>query len=144
MKLTADLKSCIVKVTPVGVNPSGVNGYSLKHNVQYTLKHKDRLEILLEQFVHEIIFDPEPEYAKKDGKILNQQSSEAKKRRNDDSFNDKDLQNKCIKLEARTQKFNKWEEVDDKNLYVFTSDGVRSGEKVSFRNFTNCLFMKNN
>lgn len=124
----ADFDTRTVKVTPLGINPSGVNGFCLKQNVEYTLKHSDRLELLLEQYIHEIVFDPAP--SEDENKIT-------LKRKIEDSAEEKNLKQP---KRAETQKTKSWEEVDDKNLYVFTSEGVQPKEKVRIVIFINFFF----
>lgn len=113
----------LVKITQLGVNPSGVNGFKLKQNVEYTLRHKDRLELLLDKYVHEVIFDPAPESFTQ---IIEDDVVKCKRKNEDDLDN---CRNKQPKLQLFQQKIG-WEEIDNKNLYIFTSKGIVSKEKV--------------
>lgn len=112
-----------VKVTQLGTNPSGVNGCKLNQNVIYNLRHKDRVELLLDKYVHEVIFNPIP---KDDTKLYEVNEVRAKRK------SAETLENGCIKQQKlHIQKENVWEEIDNKNLYIFSSKGVESREKVS-------------
>lgn len=124
VKLVANLQSCTVQVIPLAVNPCGVNGFSLKRHTEYTLHHKDRLELLLDQYIYEIIFDPEPKL------VLSENCTDQLKRKHADSFNEEP--------NSKQQKYDKkieqcvsgWEEIDNKKLLIFTSEGVKPRQKV--------------
>ncbi|GLV43754.1 Polynucleotide kinase 3'-phosphatase [Carabus blaptoides fortunei] len=120
VKLVANLQSCTVQVIPLAVNPSGVNGFSLKRHTEYTLHHKDRLELLLDQYVYEIIFDPAPKLTENQSKRICT-DAETKEPINKQQKCDKKLE-KCV---------SGWEEIDNKKLFIFTAEGVTPSPKIA-------------
>lgn len=118
LKLVADVKSSSVVAIPLGVNPSGVNGFSLKQHKEYTLKHKDRLELLLDQYIYEIVFDPAPDEG--------HNTSKGTKRMLDNV--DSEEQVKKQKIQS-TDVFG-WEEIDNKKLLIYTANNVEARSKV--------------
>lgn len=127
VKLTADLEKYVVYATPLGINPSGMNGFCLKRDVKYTLHHGDKLELLLDQYFYEIVFDPPPngKYKKIAECSITSVPSKRKYEEDIDSRNCKQQ-----KIHNGVQKSDEWEIVDNKNLYIFTSEGVQSKAKV--------------
>lgn len=117
LELVANVKTCTVKVIPLGTNPSGTNGFCLIKNKAYNLRHKDKLELVLDNYVHEIIFDPPPDDFS--------EGETSSKRRSEES----DEEQSSKKLKITPGVVFGWEEIDN-TLLIYTSKGVKPHNKV--------------
>lgn len=113
----------------MGVNPSGLDGFALKRNVPYKVGHGSKLEVLLNNYIHIIEFDPPPEGSD------NQKHSSKRKLDDEESTA---TQTKKIKAEsAPTESGVKeamddtWDDVDRGELYIFTAKGVKPSKKIA-------------
>ncbi|KAL0883203.1 hypothetical protein ABMA27_016639 [Loxostege sticticalis] len=129
VSLKADCEECSVELTQLGVNPSGLDGFALKRNVPYKVGHGSKLEVLLNNYIHIIEFDPPPEGSD------NQKHSSKRKLDDEESTA---TQTKKIKAEsAPTESGVKeamddtWDDVDRGELYIFTAKGVKSSKKIA-------------
>lgn len=122
----------MVEVKQLGVNPSGLNGFALAKSATLKVNHGSRIEILLNNYIHVIEFDPPP----------GSSGGATEKRKLDDDITP--IKNKIPKLasnsehstyitEASTVGINmsSWAEIDRGELYVFTSKGVKSSKKIA-------------
>lgn len=130
VSLNADYEECLVEVKQLGVNPSGLDGFALKKNGVYKVGHDHRIELLLNQYIHVIEFDPPPEGYEKP-------KPSHKRKLDEDETSDRKM--KALKTEfgremasvAKENMKNTWEDVDKGELYVFTSKGVTSSHKIA-------------
>ncbi|XP_041979634.1 uncharacterized protein F21D5.5 [Aricia agestis] len=118
LSLKANCEDCVVELKSLGVNPSGLNGFQLKNDTVYKIKHESRVEILLNNFIHIVEFDPPPE----DGE---RKSSKRKLEEGDNT------PSKLIKIESKEAMDNVWEDEDNKEVYIFTARGVKSSSKIA-------------
>ncbi|VVC89329.1 unnamed protein product, partial [Leptidea sinapis] len=123
--LKADCDQCLLEVKQIGINPSGLDGYALKKDGLYKIKHGSKIEILLNQYFHLVEFDPPPD----DYEVPNQ----GNKRKKDTISPER--QNKLIKIDNKNSVLvsmeDKWEDFENREVYVFTSKGVKSSSKIA-------------
>lgn len=99
----------------------------MKRHGEYKVSHGNRIEILLNNYIHIVEFDPPPE---------DYEPPKQNKRKLEDSNQDA-LPRKMSKIETDTKADiketmeNKWEEIDGGEVYIFTSKGVKSSSKVA-------------
>lgn len=129
MSLKADCENCIVHVKQLGINASGLDGCALVKEKLYKVEHGTRLEILLNNYIHVIEFDPPP-----DTNDNKRQSFKRKLETNEES----PAKKKSIKMASKEVISiikpaidDVWEEIDKGQLYVFTSKGVKSSSKIA-------------
>lgn len=129
VSLKANCEECNVEIKQLGVNPSGLEGFSLIKDKVYTVGHGSKIEVLLNHYIHVIEFDPPPEDS-------NTTKVNLKRKLKDDEVViikkkslkvDNDLSSPDIK-EAMD---NVWEEVDKGELYIYTSKGVKASSKIA-------------
>ena len=121
----------------LGPNVSGLNGFAIKKNETYVLKHADRLELLLGQYVHCIEFEPPP--------VTDEDKTGQLERKHKFEEVDAPTMNKrscnedvglCMdKNENDDLKENledKWEEIDNGKLLIYTAKNVTPRSKVNF------------
>ncbi|XP_038209815.1 uncharacterized protein F21D5.5 isoform X2 [Zerene cesonia] len=124
LSLTADCDQCLVEVKQIGINPSGLDGFALKKDGVYKIKHGSKLEILLNQYIHVIEFDPPPDDYEKPKLGIKRKSSETP-----------DHKRKLIKTEIDmdvkecTESY--WEDIDKGEVYIYTAKGVKSSRKIA-------------
>lgn len=95
----------------------------------YKVKHGSRIEILLNNYVHVIEFDPPPdkELTKNNNKRkLEEEKHETSPRKK--SKTQSELEQFTNIKEAMN---NVWEDVDKGEVYIFTAKGVKSSEKIA-------------
>ncbi|XP_023936095.2 uncharacterized protein F21D5.5 [Bicyclus anynana] len=126
ISLKADCEKCEVELKPLGVNPSGLDGFALKRHGQYTVSHGNRVEILLNNYIHVVEFEPPPD------------GYEAPKpiKRNLDDSSQEIAPRKKSKIESEQADVkeamdNSWEEIDRGEVYIFTAKGVKSSNKIA-------------
>ncbi|KAI8428499.1 hypothetical protein MSG28_007291 [Choristoneura fumiferana] len=128
VSLKADCEECVVEVKQLGINPSGFDGFAMKKGALYKLGHGTRVELLLNFYCHIIEFDPPPEgFEPKTGSKRKLEEEEDCPRKKKNLEADMDQASSSIS-EAVT---NFWEEIDNGELYVFTSKGVKSSSKIA-------------
>ncbi|XP_053609861.1 uncharacterized protein F21D5.5 [Plodia interpunctella] len=119
--LKADCSNCLVEIKQLGVNPSGLDGFALKRNESYRVGHGSRLEILLNNYIHIIEFDPPPE------DYVETKVPRKRKLEQEDSTQS----NKQLKVDLREAMDDSWDEIDKGELYIFTSKGLKSSTKIA-------------
>lgn len=129
VSLKADCEKCLVEIKQLGVNSSGLDGFALIRNVEYKAEHGAKVEVLFNNFVHLIEFDPPPENYDKQKKLGN--------KRKLDEDEESPRKKKSLKMETVTDVpvkaavENMWEDIDRGELYVFTSKGVKASKKIA-------------
>lgn len=129
VSLKADCNECFVEIKQLGINTSGLDGFALKKNTPYKVGHGSKLEVLLNNYIHVIEFNPAPEDNDKP-----KASSKRKLVEEDIS-----LRKKKMKSEIESTDSNNiveatedvWDEIDRGELYVFTSKYVKSSKKIA-------------
>lgn len=129
MSLCADISALEVRIKQVGPNTTGVNGFALKKSGTQVLRHGDKLEILLGQYIHIVEFEPPP-------------SVDGNKRKLDEtSIVNKKLCGESLEKDSglatpKTSSDSKWETIDNGKLLIYTSKHVVAQSKVKRnRNF---------
>ncbi|XP_045772876.1 uncharacterized protein F21D5.5 [Maniola jurtina] len=127
ISLKADCEQCEVELKPLGINPSGLDGFALKRHGEYKVLHGNRIEILLNNYIHIVEFDPPP-----DGYEVPKQS----KRKLEEIDQEKSPRKKCkvepdIQTDVKEAMENVWEKIDGGEVYVFTAKGVKSSSKIA-------------
>lgn len=118
-----------MEIKQLGVNSSGLDGFALKKDEVYKVGHGSRIEVLLNNYIHIIEFDPPP-----DG--YNQPKLSLKRKL---EGSESPRKQKIIKTEIEetdTMSITEivdttWEDFDQNELYVFTSKGVKSSKKIA-------------
>ncbi|CAG2066426.1 unnamed protein product, partial [Timema podura] len=137
--LTANSTLGEVKVKQLGPNKSGINGLALIRNESHVVKHGDTLEILLGQYFHKVEFEQLPLQGIGDNSInLNEggikrsldDTEVESKRKREHSPADETVSGNLLSGVCEPCVQDKWEEIDQGKLLVFTSKGVESREKV--------------
>lgn len=124
----------------MGPNTSGVNGFALKKSETQVLKHGDRLEILLGQYIHRVEFQSPPSMEIKT-------EGDGKKRKLDEiSLVGKKVCCESLKRDSvmditEPSSDSKWESIDNGKLLIYTAKNVVAQSKVK-RNTFNCMNMK--
>ncbi|XP_013145078.1 PREDICTED: uncharacterized protein F21D5.5 [Papilio polytes] len=128
LSLKANCDDCIVEVKQIGINPSGLDGFSLKQNCLYKVGHESRIEILLNNHIHLIEFQPPPDNfspIKRNKRKIEDEEITVKKK-------------KCSKtpdkesvLSIKEAMEDTWESVDEGELYIYTAKGVKSSKKIA-------------
>ncbi|CAH0751423.1 unnamed protein product [Diatraea saccharalis] len=100
----------------------------MKQNIPYKIGHGSKIEVLFNHYIHIIEFDPPPE------ECDNKKNYNKRKLDNDEST----YHSKKIKVEKESEnkdcyetKEDKWEEIDNGELYIYTPKGVRSSMKIA-------------
>ncbi|KAJ8731381.1 hypothetical protein PYW07_004545 [Mythimna separata] len=129
ISLKANCEECVVEVKQLGVNPSGLDGFALKRNLEYKVEHGSRIEILLNNYIHIIEFDPPPEDNP-------EKTSDKKKTGNKRKLEDGESPRKRKSLKTDNPNIKEamedlWEDIDKGELYVFTSKGVQASHKIA-------------
>ncbi|XP_075977877.1 polynucleotide kinase 3'-phosphatase [Anticarsia gemmatalis] len=130
LSLKANCEECLVEVKQLGINPSGLDGFALTRNGVYKVEHGSRIEVLLNNYIHVIEFDPPPEGSK-------EQKPNNKRKLEEDSESPKKRKSLKVDLDIEASKNIKaamedlWEDIDKGELYVFTSKGVKSSSKIA-------------
>ncbi|KAG6443729.1 uncharacterized protein F21D5.5 isoform X2 [Manduca sexta] len=129
LSLKANCKECFVEIKQLGVNPSGLDGFALKKDLVYKVKHGSRIEVLLNHHTHIVEFDPPP------GDHINTEPQITAKRKleEDDYANQKrkSLKVDMQELSSQPAMEDVWDDVDKDELYVFTPKGVKASSKIA-------------
>lgn len=110
----------------MGPNTTGVNGLALKKSETQVLRHGDRLEILLGQYIYRVEFEPPPSV----DKIITE--GDGKKRKLDEA----NRVNKKLYCESLNMVIDepssesKWETIDNGKLLIYTAKHVVAQPKV--------------
>lgn len=120
----------MVEVKQLGVNPSGLDGFSLVKKKTYKVEHGSRIEVLLNNYIHVIEFDPPPQDCD------NPRSQHKRKLEEDEDVSRKRKSlktevNSEVSLDIKAAMEDLWEDVNQGELYVFTSKGVKSSSKIA-------------
>ncbi|CAG9102249.1 unnamed protein product [Plutella xylostella] len=127
LSIKADCENCSVELKQLGLNPSGFDGFSMTKDAIYKVGHNTRIEVLLNNHVHLLKFDPPPvDHSKAEGKrkledMEPEQSSRKSMKMEGDS--------KPCDVKAAPESV--WENVDSGELYIYTAKGVKSSEKIA-------------
>lgn len=128
VSLKADCEKCEVELKPLGINPSGLDGFALKRHGEYKVSHGNRIEILLNNYIHKVEFDPPPD---------DYEPPKQNKRKLEDNNQDtiprkmSKIEPKVTQTDVKEAMENTWDEIDGGEVYVFTSKGVKSSCKVA-------------
>lgn len=116
-----------MEVKQLGINPSGLDGFALKSGGVYKVEHGSRIEVLLNQYIHVIEFEPPPDNCEKttNKRKFEEDTSSHKRMKRSDS--DPQIE----KPEVKAALADIWEEIDNGDLYIFTSKGVKSSTKIA-------------
>lgn len=128
VSLKPDCGECTVEITQLGINPSGLDGFALKRNTPYKIGHGSKLEVLLNNYIHIIEFDPPPEDAEKP------KTSKRKLETEDVSLKKKKLKRESLDMASSIIKEaseDVWDDIDRGELYIFTAKGVKSSRKIA-------------
>ncbi|XP_068633351.1 uncharacterized protein F21D5.5 [Battus philenor] len=124
ISLKANCDNCVVEVKQIGVNPSGLDGFLLKQNCVYKVGHESRIEILLNNYVHVIEFEPPPkDFTPKGNKRKIEYDENSRKKRRCSNLDDN--------LNVKETMEDLWESIDLGELYIYTSKGVKSSSKIA-------------
>ncbi|XP_021925510.1 uncharacterized protein F21D5.5 isoform X2 [Zootermopsis nevadensis] len=124
VSLCADISALEVRIKQVGPNTTGVNGFALKKSGTQVLRHGDKLEILLGQYIHIVEFEPPP-------------SVDGNKRKLDEtSILNKKLCGESLEKDSglatpKTSSDSKWETIDNGKLLIYTSKHVVAQSKIA-------------
>lgn len=110
----------------MGPNTTGVNGLALKKSETQVLRHGDRLEILLGQYVYRVEFEPPPSV----DKIRTE--GDGKKRKLDEASRvNKKLCDESLNMDVdEPNSESKWETIDNGKLLIYTAKHVVAQPKV--------------
>ncbi|XP_061383806.1 uncharacterized protein F21D5.5 [Danaus plexippus] len=126
--LKADCEECSVELKSIGINPSGLDGFALERNSLYKLQHGSRVEILLNNYIHVIEFEPPPD---------NHSEQKQNKRKLEEDIVDSAPRKKSkteaelIKVSTKEAGKDMWEEIDKGEVYMFTAKGVKSSSRIA-------------
>ncbi|CAH2232847.1 jg16607 [Pararge aegeria aegeria] len=127
ISLKADCEQCEVELKPLGINPSGLDGFALKRHGQYKVSHGNRVEILLNNHIHIVEFDPPPDDYEPPKQI---------KRKLEDNNQETSPRKRC-KIESELESDIKetmasvWEAIDGGEVYIYTAKGLKSSNKIA-------------
>ena len=134
MSLCADIEAIKVDIKRLGPNSSGINGMVIKKDETYTMKHEDRLELLIGQYIYVVEFEPPPLIERNEAN----QTERKRKCEEEDRMNKKTC-NELMKEDAEVKENedslkenlqDKWEMIDNGKLLIFTAKNVISRPKV--------------
>ena len=119
-----------MRVKQVGPNTTGVNGLALTRNENQVLRHGDRLEILLGQYIYKVEFEPPPSIEE----IRTEENK--KKRKLEDSAENKKVCRELLKKDAvadvsEPTREGEWETIDNGKLLIYTAKHVVAKSKVT-------------
>lgn len=114
----------------MGPNTTGVNGLALTRNENQVLRHGDRLEILLGQYIYKVEFEPPPSIEE----IRTEENK--KKRKLEDSAENKKVCRELLKKDAvadvsEPTREGEWETIDNGKLLIYTAKHVVAKSKVT-------------
>lgn len=115
----------------IGPNTTGVNGLALKKGETQVLRHGDRLEILLGQYIYKVEFEPLPSIEE-----IRTEGNERKRKLDEDSTVNKKMCRELSKKDAvvdvsePTPK-GEWETIDNGKLIIYTAKHVVAQSKVT-------------
>ncbi|XP_067002653.2 bifunctional polynucleotide phosphatase/kinase isoform X2 [Anabrus simplex] len=137
VELTANMIKMEVKLKAVGANRVGYNSCAVERNSIITLKHGDKVELLLGQFKSRVQFTPPP--------VDSNENTSVRKRTlnsDDDISASKKLCEKATGSEYEEKRYtnalkteptmeDKWESIDQGKLLIYTSTGVKGKSKIA-------------
>jgi hypothetical protein len=126
-----------VQVKQLGPNTTGVNGLALTRNETQVLRHSDRLEILLGQYIYKVEFEPSPS-----NEEIRTEENEKKRKLEEDSTLNKKVCCELLKKDAvadvsEPTREGEWETIDNGKLLIYTAKHVVAQSKVT----QNALFV---
>lgn len=118
-----------MELKQLGVNPSGLDGFAIAKTGAYRVGHGSRIEVLLNNYVKIVEFDPPPG--------VDKPKANGKRKLEEDETTPR--KNKSLKTEtgnemscnAKESIADVWEEIDGGDLYIYTSKGVKSSKKIA-------------
>jgi len=130
VSLRADSDALEVRVKQMGPNTTGVNGLALTRSETQVLRHGDRLEILLGQYIYKVEFEPLPSIEE----IGTEKNK--KKRKLEDSTVKKKVCCELFKKDAvadvsEPTREGEWETIDNGKLLIYTAKHVVAQSKVT-------------
>ena len=131
VSLRADSDALEVRVKQMGPNTTGVNGLALTRNETQVLRHGDRLEILLGQYIYKVEFEPQPSIEK-----IGAEENEKKRKLDEDSTVKKKVCCELFKKNAvagvsEPTREGEWEAIDNGKLLIYTAKHVVAQSKVT-------------
>ncbi|PNF40657.1 hypothetical protein B7P43_G05911 [Cryptotermes secundus] len=116
-----------VRIKQMGPNTTGVNGLALKKSETQVLRHGDRLEILLGQYVHRVEFEPPPSVDK-----LRTERDGKKRKLDEASRVNKKLCDESLNMDVdEPSSESKWETIDNGKLLIYTAKHVVAQPKIA-------------
>lgn len=114
----------------MGPNTTGVNGLALTRNETHILRHGDRLEILLGQYIYKVEFEPPPSIEK-----IRTEENEKKRKLDEDSTVNKKVCCELLRKDAvadasEPTREGEWETIDNGKLLIYTAKHVVVQSKV--------------
>ncbi|KAK6623979.1 hypothetical protein RUM44_010836 [Polyplax serrata] len=134
IKLKANYDKKNVAITQIGRNACGLNGMALKKDSTVTVKHGDRIEILLGQYIHVIEFEPPPDTTgnlKKTRKSVSSSASDSQTSNKSAKHVLEVEDDKSTAKRSRLDIKSDWESVDDGKLLVYTPENVKPSCKIA-------------
>lgn len=121
----------------MGPNTTGVNGLALTRNETQVLRHGDRLEILLGQYIYKVEFEPPASIEE-----IRTEENEKKRKLDEDSTVNKKMCCEFLKKDvvadvSEPAREGEWETIDNGKLLIYTAEHVVAQSKVT----QNALFV---
>jgi len=137
VSLRADSDAQEVRVKQLGHNTTGVNGLALTRNETQVLRHGDRLEVLLGQYIYKVEFELPPSIEE-----IVTEENEKKRKLDEDSTVKKKVCCELFKKDAFAEvsvhtREGEWETIDNGKLLIYTAKHVVAQSKVT----QNALFV---
>jgi hypothetical protein len=113
----------------MGPNTTGVNGLALTRNETQVLRHGDRLEILLGQYIYKVEFEPPPSFEE-----IGTEENEKKRKLDEDSTVNKKVCCELLKKDAvisEPTREGEWDAIDNGKLLIYTAKHVVMQSKVT-------------
>jgi hypothetical protein len=129
-----------VRIKQMGPNTTGVNGLALKKGETQVLRHGDRLEVLLGQYVYRVEFEPPPSVEK-----IRSEGDERKRKHDEASSVSKKVCSDSLSVDVGDPSpDSKWETIDNGKLLIYTAKNVvaQSKVKVIILFVVSCFVMK--
>lgn len=113
LELNVDMENVNIKLKVLGLNPSGINGLMAMQHTECEVNHGDVLEIVYGRHPFEVYFKPAPE---------------DKCNETNDISKDEDI---SVNENSQENGADKWSEVENGKMLVFTSKGVKASTKIA-------------
>lgn len=131
VSLRADSDAQEVRVKQLGHNTTGVNGLALTRNETQVLRHGDRLEVLLGQYIYKVEFELPPSIEE-----IVTEENEKKRKLDEDSTVKKKVCCELFKKDAVAEvtvhtREGEWETIDNGKLLIYTAKQVVAQSKIA-------------